>query len=47
MKVERLVALGFDETQAVLLAAEDVDLHLLEDLVARGCDRHLAAEIAC
>lgn len=43
---ERLMAVGFDEETAALLAGQrGVDLHAVLALVARGCPPHLAARI--
>ena len=45
-RLEQLVHAGFDETAAVLLAAEShVDLHLASDLLRRGCPADTALRI--
>lgn len=44
---DRLIALGWPKADADNLAREfDVDLHLLEQLLARGCTREQAWRIA-
>lgn len=41
-----LTRLRFSEPLAVAVANENLDIHYIEDLVARGCPPHLALEIA-
>jgi hypothetical protein len=45
-RVQRLAAAGFSARDALILAADDrVDLHMLLDLIDRGCPPALAARI--
>ena len=41
-----LTRLHFSEPLALAVANERLDIHYIEDLVARGCPPHLAVEIA-
>lgn len=41
-----LTRLHFPEPLALAVANERLDIHYIEDLVARGCPPHLAVEIA-
>jgi hypothetical protein len=39
-------SLGFEDVEALLLAASAADLHVTRSLVAAGCPLHLALKIA-
>jgi hypothetical protein len=45
-RLEQLSSLGFDESQAFLLAHSELDLHLLRTLLGRKCPVELAVRIA-
>jgi hypothetical protein len=45
-KHEVALRLHFSEQLAVAVANENLDIHYLEDLVARGCPPQLALDIA-
>lgn len=45
-RTEYLIALGFALREAAFLAISQVDIHELEQLIARGCPPETAARIA-
>ncbi len=45
-KYEVALRLHFSERLAVAVANENLDIHYIEELAARGCPPHLALEIA-
>jgi hypothetical protein len=45
-RTERLVALGYELREAAVLAFSHLDIHELENLIARGCPPATAVRIA-
>ena len=45
-RTERLVALGYELAEAAVLAFSHLDVHELENLIAKGCPPAVAVQIA-
>ena len=45
-RTERLVALGYELREGAVLAFSHLDVHELENLIAKGCPPAIAVQIA-